>query len=103
MLKSQETIEAYLKSLKELETDYVKDIEDVVGFIPTGWSHNFGLKYQKKNDDDENEMSGNTEYCLELMKNDRDNDDETKFSWILFSVFFAEKKKIFTARTKKET
>lgn len=79
VLKSQETIEAYLKSLKELETDYVKDIEDVVGFIPTGWSHNFGLKYQKKNDDDENEMSGNTEYCLELMKNDRDKDDENGF------------------------
>lgn len=57
----------------------MKDIEDVVGFIPTGWSHNFGLKYQKKNDDDENEMSGNTEYCLELMKNDRDNDDENGF------------------------
>lgn len=78
VLKSQETIETYLKSLKELETDYLKDIEDVVGFIPTGWSHNFGLKYQKESDDD-NEMGDNIGYCLKLMENDRDDDGENEF------------------------
>ncbi|QHS75409.1 DNA cross-link repair protein PSO2 [Saccharomyces paradoxus] len=78
VLKSQETIETYLKSLKDLETDYLKDIEDVVGFIPTGWSHNFGLKYQKNSDDD-NEMGDNMGYCLELMKNDRDDGGENEF------------------------
>ncbi|EJS44243.1 pso2p [Saccharomyces arboricola H-6] len=83
VLKSQESIDIYLKSLKELETDCLTNVEDVVGFIPTGWSHNFGLKYQKSNDND-NEMNGNIGYCLELMKNDEKNDgSEFEISSIL--------------------
>lgn len=82
VLKSQETIEAYLKSLKELDANCLKDVDDVVGFIPTGWSHNFGLKYQQNNDND-NEMDGNTEYCLELMKHEGDDGKEFETSSIL--------------------
>ncbi|CAI4048412.1 DNA cross-link repair protein PSO2 SKDI_13G2680 [Saccharomyces kudriavzevii IFO 1802] len=79
VLKSQETIEVYLKSLKGLEADCLKDVDDVIGFIPTGWSHNFGLKHQKNNDNDnDKEMDNNAGYCLKLMKSEGD-DDGNKF------------------------
>ncbi|CAI4035610.1 hypothetical protein SMKI_13G2600 [Saccharomyces mikatae IFO 1815] len=83
VLKSRETIETYLKSLRELEADYLKDVDDVVGFIPTGWSHNFGLKYQKDKENAD-ETASNIGYCLELMRDDlNDHENEFEISSIL--------------------